>query len=154
MPKRPPGDPKIDALKELGALNPHPHAVSDTSFQESDFFDARDLVQVKYEMVRRVEIDGQPVSATAAAFGFSRPSLYQAQAALHREGLGGLLPKKRGPKGARKLNDEIVDFVTKARAEEGLGAPALARKVKERFGVKVHPRSIERALARQEKKRR
>src|SRR2546430_13430269 len=35
----------------------------------SDFFDARDAVQVKYEMVRKVRAGGAPVTQAAAAFG-------------------------------------------------------------------------------------
>jgi hypothetical protein len=59
-----------------------------------EFFDARDSVQVKYEMVRRVSVDDAPVTATAAAFGYSGPSYYQAAAALAESGLDGLVPAK------------------------------------------------------------
>ena len=83
------GDPKVEALRAERSLNPRPDEVSDPSFAASEFFDPRDLVQVKYEMVRQVRVDGQPVSRSAAAFGFSRPSFYQAAAAgpqAHRRG--------------------------------------------------------------------
>lgn len=50
-------DPKVRALRS-SRVNPRPEAVSDPLFAGSEFFDARDLVQVKYEMVRRVQIDG------------------------------------------------------------------------------------------------
>ena len=75
-------DPKVTALRESRCLNPHPGQVTDPAFLADEFFDARDAVQVKYEMVRRVSVDGAPVTATAAAFGYSRPSYYQAAAAL------------------------------------------------------------------------
>ena len=55
-------DPKEAALAETRCLNPHPEQVRDPAFLSSDFFDARDLVQVKYEMVRRVKADGAPVT--------------------------------------------------------------------------------------------
>ena len=42
-------------------------------------------------MVRRVKVDGLPVAHAAAAFGFSRPSFYEAAAALDRDGLPGQL---------------------------------------------------------------
>jgi transposase len=155
MPKRERRDPKADALREQGTLNPRPQDVTDELFGAGDFFDPRDLVQVKYEMVRRVEADGQSVTRAATGFGFSRPSFYQAQSALRRHGLAGLLPKKRGPRGAYKLSAEVVAFIEQVRAEdESLRAPALAQRVEQRFGVRVHPRSIERALGRREKKRR
>ena len=152
MTKRQRPDPKVAALVEQGVLNPRAENVSDALFLERDFFDARDLVQVKYEMVRRVDADGQSVTKAAAAFGFSRPSFYKARAALQADGLAGLVPRKRGPRGAHKLNEEVMLFLVQARSEDrSLDAPALARQVKSRFGVSVHPRSIERALRRRQK---
>jgi hypothetical protein len=85
-------DPKVEALRETRTLNPRPEAVRDDGFSSSEFFDARDLVQVKYEMVRRVQVDGAAAAHAAAAFGFSRPSYYEAAAALARDGLPGLVP--------------------------------------------------------------
>jgi transposase len=154
MAKPKPPDPKPTALRLHGSLNAHPDRVQDPLFATADFFDARDLVQVKYEMVRRVRVDGAPVSRSAAAFGFSRPALYQAQAALARGGLAALVPKKPGPRRAHKLSAEVVDFLQQQRAEDAsLRPPELARRVRARFGRTVHPRSVERALARREKKR-
>lgn len=150
-PKRP--DAKADALRQHGSLNPHPDRVTDPLFAASDFFDARDVVQVKYEMVRRVRVDGQRVNRSAAAFGFSRPSFYQAQAVLERGGLAALVPQKPGPRRAHKLGAEVVAFLQNLRSEDpSLPPPELARRVRKRFGRTVHPRSVERALARQEKK--
>ena len=154
MAKTRPPEPKVGALRRQGSLNPHPEKVTDPLFAASDFFDNRDLVQVKYEMVRRVRADGQPVGRSASAFGFSRPSFYQARAALEREGLAGLVPKKRGPRGSHKLGREVMDFIQGQLSEEPPpGSSELARRVRRRFKLRVHPRSIERALARQEKKR-
>src|ERR1019366_8045197 len=95
-------DPKVTALRESRCLNPHPGQVTDPGFLSGEFFDARDAVQVKYEMVRRVTVDGEPVPAAAAAFGYSRPSYYQAAAALAGSGLEGLVPAKPGPRGGHK----------------------------------------------------
>ena len=81
-PRGSPEDPKVTALRESRCLNPRPEQVTDETFRSEEFFDARDAVQAKYEMVRRVRVDGAPVTATAAAFGYSRPSYYQAAAAL------------------------------------------------------------------------
>lgn len=153
MPRVPRRDPKTDALREQGALNPHPDRVRDKLFVEHDFFDARDLVQVKYEMVRRVEAEGASITEAAAAFGFSRPSYYQAQEVLRLRGLAGLLPKKRGPRGAHKLSDEVVEYLMQVRVSEpGVSSRELAVRVERRFGMRVHARSVERALARREKK--
>jgi len=146
---------KTEALRQQGCLHPHPERVTDPLFLTGDFFDARDGVQVKYEMVRRVQTDGQPVGQTAQAFGYSRPAFYQAQAALARDGMAGLVPKKKGPRRAHKLSAEVVAFLQQTLVEEpGLRSVQLAARVQERFGRTVHPRSIERALARAKKKRR
>ena len=153
MPNRRRQDPKLDALRERGTLNPKPARVLDQLFQKSEFFDARDLLQVKYEMIRRVEIEGAPVAQAASAFGFSRPSFYQAQAAFSEGGLPALLPKKRGPHSAHKLGPEVMAFIEELRAGDGaVAAPSIVQLVKERFGLTVHPRSVERALARLGKK--
>jgi len=153
MTKRRTSDPKIELLREHGCLNPHAEKVRDESFVAGDFFDARDLVQVKYEMLRRVQVEAQPVSRSAASFGFSRPTFYQAQVAFAGGGLPALVPKKPGPRRAHKLSEEVVAFLQETLSREGtLSAAELARRVKEQFGRSVHPRSIERALARREKK--
>ena len=143
------------ALRQQGVLHPHPQKVSDPLFQHSDFFEPRDLVQVKYEMLRRVETEKHPVSQAATAFGFSRPTFYQAQADFQRGGLVGLIPEKRGPRTAHKLTGEVLEFLRQQRlAEPSLRRAELVARVRQRFGLQVHPRSIERALRRQEKKRR
>src|SRR6266508_3510848 len=103
-------DPKVDALRAERSLNPRPDAVTDEAFASSEFLDPRDLVQVKYEMVRRVRVDGDAVSGSVAAFGFSRPSFYQAAAALDAGGLAALVPARPGPRRAHKLTEEVVAF--------------------------------------------
>ena len=148
-----PRSSKLEALRAKGALHPRPEAVRDPLFDTRLFFDRHDLVQVKYEMLRRVDVDGHPAGVSAKVFGFSRPTFYQAQAAFKRDGLPGLLPRKRGPRAAYKLGNEVVAFLLAVRSEEGLGARALAKRVQERFDLHVHARSIERALRRAEKKR-
>lgn len=145
---------KMDTLRRHGVLNPNPEKIEDPLFGELEFFDAHDLVQVKYEMVRRVQVDGVPVSHSAAAFGFSRPSFYQAQSALEEGGLAALVRKKPGPKRAHKLGREVMEFLHRELDKDSsLRSTELVDRVAEHFGLKVHRRSIERALAREEKKR-
>jgi transposase len=142
-------DPKEAALTEARCLNPHPERVRDPGFLASDFFDARDAAQVKYEMVRRVKADGAPVTEATAAFGYSRPSYYQAAAALERSGLEGLVPARPGPRGGHKLTEEILAWAEERLAADPALRPAqLVTLIEESVGVRVHPRSIERALAR------
>jgi transposase len=145
-------DPKVQALRAERSLNPRPGAVSDERFARSEFLDARDLVQVKYEMIRRARLDGEPVSRAAEAFGFSRPSFYAAQAALDRGGLAALVAGRPGPRRAHKMSGEVVAFAReRLAADPKLSSQALVELIAERFGVRVHRRSVERALARAER---
>lgn len=146
------GDMKHKALQDSFAVNPHPAKVIDELFRKEDFFDPRDMVQVKYEMLRRVRIDGQAIQSAAQAFGLSRPTFYKTQADYDRGGLSGLLPAMRGPRRAHKLSEPVMAFVeAELAANESLRALDLVQLVKERFSVEVHPRSIDRALARRKK---
>jgi transposase len=138
-------DPKEKALRDCGAFNTH--LVVDALFRENDFFDSRDLVQVKYEMLRRVHKEGESVSHAATSFGFSRPSFYKTSGEFHREGVPGLLPRKRGPRQRHKLTAEVLAFVEGfCTGEHPMGIPALLDEVEKHFGIRVHRRSLERAL--------
>jgi transposase len=148
-------DPKTEALREEGALHPNPEGVGDEAFRRDEFFDARDRVQVRYEMLRRHRVDKQAVTDVAAAFGVSRQAFYTTEAAFEERGVAGLLPRRRGPKRAHKCTDEILDFVEQWReASPEAGKKDVARVVQERFGVSMHPRSIDRAFGRRRKKKR
>ncbi|MCP4678354.1 MAG: helix-turn-helix domain-containing protein [Deltaproteobacteria bacterium] len=146
-------DPKTQALRRHGTLHPHPELVKDELFCQDAFFDPRDAVQVKYEMLRRVRVDGWPASHAAREAGFSRPTFYEAHAAFQNGGLPGLLPAKKGPRRAHKLTDVVTAFIDQEiekQPEVGMGE--IADRVFERFGLRVHARSIRRALAQREKK--
>ncbi|MGO8856947.1 MAG: hypothetical protein ACLP8X_29395 [Streptosporangiaceae bacterium] len=146
------------ALQAQGAAHPHPQAVTDPLFRDSAFFDPNDLVQVKYEMLRSVEKDGRAVVEATETFGLSRPVYYVTRDLFSREGLPGLLPRKRGPKGAHKLTDEALAILAQAvrESEQMPGGERLAALLVERCGIRAHPRSILRRLLpylkRQEKK--
>lgn len=144
------GQSKQEVLRESGTLNPNPDSVTDSLFSGSDFFDSRDLVQVKYEMLRRVR-DGKSVTDTAASFGFSRPSFYKAQTDFHEAGLAGLIPKKRGPRGGHKVTQEILEFIS-APDNVSVEPATMVELIESRFDVRLHPRTIRRAIDRQAKK--
>jgi len=140
---------KAEALSEEGTLNPTPENVRDPKFLAHEFFDPRDLVQVKYEMLRRVTVENAAVTAAAQDYGVSRPTFYQAQANFAEAGIAGLVPRKRGPRGPHKLHGEVLRFVEKQVAPgEPIRAQKLATLIHQKFVIKVHPRTIERALAR------
>jgi len=144
-----PDDPKEGALRRDGAFNHQAAAITDPLFRAHPFFDPRDRVQARYEMLRRHQVDGLPVATVAAAFGVSRPTFYQAQAALQRSGLPGLVPGRPGPKDGSKLSVAIVAFVRELKAADPtLTTPACLRAIQDCFGITVHRRSLERALTR------
>lgn len=140
-------DPKTAALLAEGTLNPSPESVSDPKFRENEFFDARDLVQVRYEMLRRVSVDNVSITDAAVEYGVSRPTFYEARTGFDDAGVAGLVPKKRGPRGPHKLQGEILAFAQKQIvAGEPIRARELATLIRQKFSVEVHPRTIERAL--------
>src|ERR1700758_917152 len=132
------------ALQAQGAAHPRPQAVTGPLFQGTVFFDPNGLVQVKYEMLRSVEKDGRAVVDAAEAFGLSRPVYYVARELFNREGLPGLLPRKRGPKRPHKLTEEALAVLAQA-VREGERMPRgaeVAKLLAERCGIHAHPRSI------------
>jgi transposase len=147
-------DPKAEALQQQRCLNPRAEKVTSELFQKSDFFDPRDLLQVKYEMLRGVRVGRQPIRQAALRFGFSRPSVYKALATFDRTGLLGLVRTKPGPRRAHKLSESVLKFIEEQKREDGaVTLDDLVERVKRQFGLVVHIRSIQRALKRKEKKR-
>lgn len=141
-------DPKAAALLEEGTLNALPEKVRDPKFRTESFFDPRDLVQVKYEMLRRVSVDKLSVAKTTAEYGVSRPTFYQAKASFAEAGIAGLVPKKRGPRGPHKLQGEALALIEQhVVAGEPVRARELAALIRQELSIEVHPRTIERALA-------
>jgi transposase len=147
-----PQDPKAEALARDGVLNPHPEAVRDPLFNDNPFFDPKDLVQVRYEMVRRHQNDGIAITDVAETFGVSRPTFYKAQGALAGHGLAGLVPLQRGPKDGHKISMEVLSFVDEVQTTTpDITLLQVIGMIAERFGRDVHRRSLERALARKKK---
>lgn len=148
-----PNNEKARLLRSCGALHPKPGIVQDEAFVRHEFFDSRDAVQVKYEMVRRHRVDACPVTEIARSFGVSRQTFYKTVGVFKAQGIPGLLPQRRGPKRAHKCTDEILDF-----AERWPALPAAEREadmvkaIQHQFRVTLHPRSIARALAMRKKK--
>ena len=136
---------KMTYLKKNDTLNHQAARVKDDLFLVHEFFDPHDLVQVKYELLRKVSRENCSVTKAIDLFGVSRPYYYKLKAAFEQAGLSGLSPHKRGPKGAHKLTDEIVCFIDRVvESEPGVGNDHLSRQIEERFGTAIHARTIER----------
>lgn len=138
---------KADALVEEGTFNPSPEKVRDPKFRGSEFFDPHDIVQVRYEMLRRVSIDRVSVTVASDEYGVSRPTYYQARANFDAVGIAGLVPAKPGPRRPHKIDDEVLAFL-QARLVPGepIRARELAKLVRRELDIELHPRTIERVL--------
>lgn len=138
---------KEESLKEGGSFNRSFMNVRAAVFSDSLFFDKKDLVQVKYEMLRAVAKDGCSVTDAADEFGLSRKTFYQVSKAFDGGGLSALTPKKPGPKGPSKLQGDASAFIDSYLSEHG-GAKAMeiATQMEGALGVRIHPRTIERYL--------
>ncbi len=138
---------KRTALQASGTFNPRHDRVRHPLFRGSDFFDPQDLLQLKYESLRALQKEQYSLAQAASEFGLSRPTLYQAQAHFAAQGLEGLLPGKRGPRQAHKLTPEVRQYLEELlRVEPELSARQLAVRLRRRFRLKVHPRTLEKAL--------
>jgi len=146
-------DPKRERLAEHGVLNRRASAVSAPWFVSSEFFDPQDLIQTKYEMLRYASSGEASKAQAAKLFGLSRPTFYEAELAFAQGGLAGLAPKVRGPKSAHKLTAPVMRFIER-HLQEGtpIKARALAVQIQAELGLLIHPRSIERAIARKKKR--
>lgn len=134
---------RLAALTEAGLLHANPAAVRAPLFR-GGFFLPEDKVQVKYEMLRAHLVDGQAVTEAAAAHGYSRAAFYLVVAAFSESGMLGLLDEARGRRGPVKLRPEIVGFIR----ESAAGPGELVEQVADRYGVRLHRRTIERARRR------
>jgi hypothetical protein len=134
------------ALETAGLAHPRPEAVTALLFQHGGpFFYALDKVQVKYEMLRAHMVEDDTVSAAARSHGYSRAEFYLVAGAFEAAGMTGLLDERRGRKGPTKLTEEVLVFL------DGLGpcsAAEAAAMVEADMGVRLHPRSIQRARRR------
>jgi transposase len=136
---------RLAALEQAGLVHPRAEAVTAPLFSSGGFFLPADKVQVKYEMLRAHLAGHVPVTAAAAAHGYSRAAFYLVAADFAEAGMAGLLDERRGRRGPVKLRPEIAEFIRSAPPVSGA---ALAAEVAARFGVVLHRRTIERARAR------
>ena len=136
---------RLAVLTEAGLLHANPGAVRAGLFPGGGgLFLPEDKVQVKYEMLRAHLGDGQPVTEAAAAHGYSRAAFYLVLAAFSESGMLGLLDEARGRRGPVKLRPEIVGFIQ----ESAAGPGELVEQIADRYGVRLHRRTIERARRR------
>src|SRR5262249_372723 len=137
---------KRRALQQEGTLHPRRSRVRARLFWEHPtFFDARDELQVKYEMLRAHFVNGQTVTAVCAPFGYSRQTFYILRARFARRGLAGLRDARPGRVGPVKCTPEVVEFLETQRATDPtLSIPELVNRLARERGVRLHRRTVER----------
>jgi transposase len=97
-------------------------------------------------MVRRVRVEGDSVTRAARAFGFSRQWFYELASAFDTGGLAALVAARPGP---HTLSKEVVGFAReRLAADPSLRSADLAEAIWARFGIRMHPDSVARALRR------
>ena len=139
---------KRKAQQEHRAWNPHPENVMAPLFGSDPFFDPEDKAQVKYEMLRRREIETAPLEVTCNEFGFTRESYRHLLERFRSEGMGGLFEHKRGRRTPLKTNDEVRRLLRIAHQEDpALSPEELARHCEQETGVALSRRTIYRVLA-------
>jgi len=144
---------KRRTLMQSGTLNKNAEKVADPKFRNLAFFDPNDILQVKYEMLRSAQKEGTGILKASETFGFSRITFYKTGRAFKENGLAGLLPRKKGPRRAHKLSDEVMEFVSRlVEQKPDIKSSQIRQKIIDRFNLPVHKRSIERAIDRSKKK--
>lgn len=140
---------KKKVLALMGCLNRSAEAVEYELFHTGGkFFDPGDKIQVKYEMLRAVQVEGIRISEVPRLFGYSRETYYTAARRFASEGCAGLLDEVQGRRQPEKLQRHIVDFILKERISDPShnSGKRLQEKVLERFHVKVHRCTIYKVL--------
>jgi transposase len=148
---------KRQALLEAGALHADPERVRAPLFDSHPFFDPKDKAQVKYEMLRARELEGEPLEQTCRRFGFTRESYRQILERFRAEGMFGLFDRKRGRKNPLKIDNKVRMFLCNEHTRmPELGADELAARCEKETGVSLSRRSVYRVLSklREEKKKR
>lgn len=145
---------KAEILRQQKVLNRGFDNVKEPLFKDNPFFNPKDLLQVKYEMLRQVTHEEKSITSASESFGFSRPSFYEIRKLFLKEGIMGLVPKKTGPKHRHKLTEEIISFAkSRLEQDENININDLSAEIKKEFLVKVHPRSIKRVLQNKKKRK-
>lgn len=144
----PQANSKRRRLQRAGLLQARSHQVVDPLFRElPEFFDARDLLQVRYELLRAHLVSGDRIRAVCARYGVSRQTFYNLLEKFEQSGTAGLLPERPGPRGPWKLTTEVLTFARQQlRSEPEVSGAGLSSRIEANFGVVIHKRTAERLL--------
>lgn len=134
-------------LDKEGLLNKKPDRISHSLFKTHEFFDPFDLLQVRYEMLRSVKVDGCSVAKACRTFGFSREYYYKLGRMFTERGFVGLLGAPSGRRPLIALNQELVNFIIHKKLEEPkLSGDNICKQIKKNYHVKCSTRTVERII--------
>lgn len=138
---------KIKFLKKEGLLNQKPDRISHSLFKIHDFFDPLDLLQVRYEMLRSVKVDGYPVAKVCRTFGFSREYYYKLWRMFLERGFVGLLGAPQGRRPLIALNQELVNFIIHKKLENPkLPSKKICKQIINIYHIECSTRTVERII--------
>ena len=132
-------------LKYVRCLHPTPELVHDERFQEEGgFFDPKDIVQVKYELLRLCHVEGNDVASACARFGFSRTTYYKVYEAFLDGGIPALMGRPKGRPKPIKLNEIVLGYLIAEKAKNpNLAALKMVSDIMNRYAVKLSERMIQ-----------
>lgn len=136
---------KKDILIKNGTYNKNHDKVQKKAFQEDEFYDPMDVVQVRYEMIKDASGGGRAIEQVTSEYGYSRASYYHIMDNFKKGGMLALVPEKTGPKTARKLTDDLREYVTKyIEANPSASSSKIASEIQRNKGIAISKRTIER----------
>ena len=103
-------------------------------------WDDGDVAGRRWVAVQLAGTKAAPLVAVAAGFGVDPLTVRRWRHSMDSDGVAGLVPNKRGPKGPSRLTPEVVARI-RAGSADGMSMAALAR------AEQVAPNSVRRALA-------
>lgn len=136
---------KKEVLIANGTYNKNHSKVLNDKFLNDSFFDAMDIVQVKYEMLKSARSSEQCIEQIADEFGFSRAAFYKIKTEYDMNGIIALVPEKSGPHRARKLTDKYQSYVDQYIMQKPKASSAeITQQLKREKGIEISKRTIER----------
>ena len=140
-------DTKNEFLNQEGLLNRRAERVAHPLFLTLDFFDALDLPQVKYELLRAARVDNISVVEACKLFGFSREYFYRLEKYFMERGYVSLIGSPMGRRPMIGLNHEIVTFIVHRKMEKPqLSGEALRKEILQQYSIDCSRRTTERII--------
>ncbi len=138
---------KIEFFKSVGILNTKPERIIHSMFQNNEFFDPLDLIQVRYEMLRGPRSEKITVSEACKQFGYSREYFYSLDRDFNSRGFAGIMTSIMGRPPIIAQNPEIINYILQRKfADSSLTGEDLRLELKSKFQLECSRRTVERLI--------